>query len=214
VRRLLAVVTVAALFLQGACASIPQAAPELSAQLASRIQESRRAHIDAVRLYMDVRRQQADDFIAREWIPAFANDVLQQPAVASAFDEAARTSDLTLRLEVIVGLGTRLQRQINAKREELMRPLDEAELLITRRLDDHYNEVLAMNSTLTGLLAAGAEATETQARIARHLDPEGKLPEYLDVADELVRELLQRTEEVDEQQAKIDSLLSRLRRSQ
>jgi hypothetical protein len=136
-----------------ACASIPRAAPELSAQLTGRIQETRIAHLQAVRMYMDERRHEVDCFVEREWVPRFARELFEQPAVAAAWDTVVRSNDATRRVQFIAGLGPRLQSRINAKRLELMGPLEEAERTITRQLDDHYNQMLAMNATLRASLS-------------------------------------------------------------
>jgi len=123
--------------------------------------------------------------------------------VVNSRDDAERT-------EFIVGLGPRLQRQINEKRLELMQPLDEVERTIVRRIEDNYNEMLAMNATLTGLLEAGADATETQARLVRRLDAEQKLPQYLEQADEIVSLLVGKVDAFEANRARIEALLRQL----
>src|SRR3990172_10190491 len=48
------------------CATIPRAAPELSAELASRIQETRASHLRLLRLYLDEKRAAVDRFVNEE----------------------------------------------------------------------------------------------------------------------------------------------------
>jgi hypothetical protein len=193
------------------CATIPAAAPQLSAELTGRIQETRLAHLQVVRMYTDERRKEVDRFIEDEWVPTFAKQLFQQPAISAAWDDVVRSNDPVRRLEFITALGPRLQTQINAKRIELMQPLDEVERLITRHLDDHYNQMLAMNATLTGLLEAGAEATAIQQNISRRLDSENRLPDFLNTADRVVQRLLDTSTSVQDRKAQIDSLLGTLR---
>lgn len=196
------------------CATIPAAAPQLSAELTGRIQETRLAHLQAVRMYTDERRKEVDRFIENEWVPTFAKELFQQPAISAAWDDVVRSNDPVRRLEFITALGPRLQTQINAKRIELMQPLDEVERLITRHLDDHYNQMLAMNATLTGMLEAGAEASAIQQNISRRLDAENRLPDFLNTADRVVQRLLDTSTSVQQRNAQIDSLLGTLQRSE
>jgi len=65
----------------------------------------------------------------------------------------------TDRIEALVGLGTRLQAQLNQRRTELMQPLDQFEADLIRSVETAYSEMLAANATLTGLLQAHAETT-------------------------------------------------------
>jgi hypothetical protein len=193
-----------------ACATVPRAAPELSVELTGRIQATRTAHVALVRLYMDEKRATVDRFVMNEWAPRFASEAFQNPAVAEAWRDVVNSRDDAERTDFIVGLGPRLQRQINEKRLELMQPLDEVERTIVRRIEDNYNEMLAMNATLTGLLEAGAEATETQARLVRRLDAEQKLPQYLEQADEIVSLLVGKVDAFEANRARIEALLRQL----
>jgi hypothetical protein len=195
-----------------ACATIPRAAPELSGQLTARIQETRIAHVELVRLYMDEKRAVVDRFIMTEWLPLYSETFFAIPEVLKEWERIARTNDTAERVRFIAGVGQRLQTQINQKRLELMAPLDETERAIARRLEDHYNEMLSVNTVLTGLLEAGAKSTETQQNIRRRLGAEEKLPTYVDEANRIVNILVQSADSYEKNRAKIDSLIDVIKR--
>lgn len=195
-----------------ACTTVPAAAPELADELTARIQATRTAHIALVGLYMDEKRTAVDRFILSEWIPVFAAELFKRPAVSAAWQKIVSENDVTERLQFIAGLGPRLQLQINEKRLELIRPLDETERAIVRRLAAHYDQMLSINATITGLLSAGAKATETRTRLLRALDKEQKLPQLFDKADQITRMLVGKIDDYEENRPKIEALLSELRK--
>ena len=193
------------------CATIPRAAPELSAELASRIQETRASHLRLLRLYLDEKRAAVDRFVNEEWVPRFSKELFDAPAVAAAWEQVVRSTDPAERVRFIAGLGPRLQTRINAKRQELIAPLDEAERDISRKLNDHYDQMVAVNATLTGLLEAGSKATETQQRILKTLDPNNQLPRYVDQVDEITTVILDKTRTAEQQRQKLEELLRKLK---
>src|SRR5712675_2354351 len=94
------------------CVHVPQEAPQLSLELAGRMQAVRVAHLQSVRLYMAAKHAEVDTFIAREWLPVFARNTFEAPAVQRVYEQACRSNSAADRLELFVGLGTRLQAQL------------------------------------------------------------------------------------------------------
>lgn len=207
--RILSIVGTAALLLVVAsgCTSVPPAAPVLSAELGSRIQETRAAHRALVRMYMDDKRAEVDRFLMEEWVPVFARDLFQKQPVVRAWDEVVRSNDPKMRLDFLVGLGPRLQAAINRKRTELIRPLDEMERSILRRLDDNYDQMLALNATLTGLLASASRGGETRQEILKMLNAQQKLPSYLDKVDEVVNLIVAGRDTFDQNHKRIEDIV-------
>lgn len=205
------VLTMAAALSTSACVSVPRAAPDLAAQLGARIQESRTAHQAVVRLYMAEKRQAVDQFVDTEWVPHFAERLFDQPPVAAEWQRIVRSDSDTDRLEFIRRLGPMLQSRINAKRQELIQPLDEAERAILSALDEHYAEMIAINSNLIGLLEAASEGSERQSQIIERIDPGGRLPGMLQKAEEITGLLVDKLDGYDRHRETIDSLIAGLR---
>ena len=63
------------------CVSIPQETSQLSAEIGKQIIEARSSHLALLDRYMNAKRDRIDEFIAREWIPAFAEKVFEKPTV-------------------------------------------------------------------------------------------------------------------------------------
>jgi hypothetical protein len=201
----------AIVMLLSACATIPAEAPVLSAQLSSRISESKRAHEDVVRLFFEMKRAEVDRFVATEWLPVFAGKLFEQPAVQLAWNEVVRSQEPVTRVDFIRGLGPRLQAQINERRTEMLKPLEEMEREALRALEHHYNEMIAVNATLTGLLRSGARASETQEAILRGLRADSALHDALGRATEVTRLMTKAVDGYEKNQTKIDELVSAAR---
>lgn len=204
------VVTVAAL---AGCAAVPHEAPALSAELGGRIKESRTAHEEVVRLYMNEKRAAVDRFVVSEWIPVFARNVFDRDPVRREWNAIVQSNDPVARLDFIKTLGPVLQAQINDKRSELIAPLDALERAVLRSLDEHYDEMQAMNATLTGLLASGAKASDTQQTILRGLGAESRLPDALQKADEVTALLTKGMRSYDENKGRIEEIVNQVKRS-
>jgi len=193
-----------------ACVTVALEERELAGALTERIQATRAAHVQLVRLYMDEKRREVDRFVTTEWVPRFATNLFQEPAVQAAWDHAA-DGTRAARVDFLVHVGPLLQEQINEKRQQLIAPLDEAERAITRRLNENYDEMLAMNTTLTGLLAAAAKNTDTRQQIMQRLDASDRLPAYLGTVEQMTQLLVDRTNEYEQKKPRIDSLLAKLK---
>jgi hypothetical protein len=190
------------------CATIPAEATALSAELGGRIKESRTTHEALVHLFMNEKRATVDRFITSEWIPLFAKQLFERPNVQAAWEEVVRKNDPVVRLEFIKGLGPRLQAEINNKRSELVKPLNEMEQGIIRGLEDHYNQMLAMNSTVTGILASAQQASERQQEILKGLGLQTPLREVLDKAEEVTELLTAGLNSYEKNKDKIDKIVN------
>lgn len=193
------------------CVHVPKEAPQLSLELAGRMQAVKAAHLQSVRLYMAAKRAELDAFIAREWLPLFAKNTFEAPAVQRVYEQACRSNAAADRLDLFVGLGTRLQAQLNQKRTELMQPLDAFETELVRSIEESYNEMLAMNATLTGLLRAHAETTAAQNDILQTLKVDDKLASTTAEGDKLVGMITAGRDAFEQNKSKIEEILKALR---
>lgn len=207
------VTAIAALMMMigGGCATIPAEAPVLSAQLSSRISESKRAHEDVVRLFFDMKRADIDRFVSTEWLPVFAGKLFEQPAVHEAWSAVVQSQDPVARVDFIRGLGPRLQAQINERRAEMIKPLDEMEREALRTLEQHYNEMVAVNATLTGLLRSGARGSQTQNEIMRGLHAKSAMHDAFGGAGEVTRLMTKTVDGYEKNRSKIEELVSAAR---
>ncbi len=105
------------------CVSIPREAPELSVTLGQRIAAIGDANITLLHRYFDLKRSGVDRFIQDVWVPRFAQKVFTNSNVEREWQEIVASRDTQRRLEFILNAAPALQREINRKRVDLIRPL-------------------------------------------------------------------------------------------
>jgi hypothetical protein len=147
-----------------ACLSIPREAPELSAELGKRISAIEDSHISLLRIYMDERRSKVDEFIMIEWTPLFAKELFQEDIIRKTWSEVCASGTEEDRVRLMTLLGPKIQQRINKKRLELVKPLDDLERSIERRLRDEYTQAKAVNNSITSFLASAAKVAENRDR--------------------------------------------------
>jgi hypothetical protein len=192
------------LLLLGGCASIPKEAPELSAQLGTRLTAMATAHRHLVTSFFNEKRRQVDEAIQQTWAPLLARNTFEKPNVASAWQNIIESKDVNERLRFIIEVSSALQAKINAKRLELMRPLDQLEREIGLRLQAEYDQMRAVNDTLTHFLQSAAKADANRQRLLALAGvSDQKISAALGAADQAVNSLLLGAQEIKgaEQQA-------------
>jgi len=194
------------------CASMPHESVQLSAEIGTRIVESREAHLALIRQYMAEKRARVNDFIAKEWIPEYARQVFQQESVIKEWNRVARTDDSSERLEFITGLSERLQQRINDRREKLLAPIDRLERLMLQRIGNHYDELIAANATLTTFLDSSVKLKERQQKALAFTQADERLTKYMELADELVETIIAVKDGYEVNKERIDKIIESLER--
>jgi hypothetical protein len=194
------------------CVHIPKEAVQLSSEIGTRIAESKVAHIALVRQYMAEKRERIDEFIFNEWVPVFADQVFKKEAIANAWEEIVKSDDKVARLKFITDLGVRLQQRINAKRKELMQPINEMEQLLLARINEHYDEMMAANATLTAFLDSSSKAKERQQRVLKMLRIEDSLSKFMTAADRVVEKIIEARNAFKDNRESIERIIDNLRR--
>jgi len=108
---------------------------------------------------------------------------MEEPATQKVVASATTPAD---RVELITGLGQRIQKRVDRRRSELMRPIDELERELLGRIQVSYDEILAGNSALTALLEAHAETSAKQDEILKKLEVNEKLATALAKVEKVV----------------------------
>lgn len=171
------------------CSSLPQQAPELSAEIGLQIMETKASHLALLNQFIIQKRSSVDDFITKVWIPEFAKNVFKKPSVSKEWDRVVESNNKTQRLIFITGLGTLLQKKINAKRIELMHPVDELEHHLVSHLYNHYDDMLTANSTLTLFLNSSLSIKERQNKTLQKLHI-NNINEKMLIADDIVAKIV------------------------
>lgn len=218
-RRVITLIVAATLGLCG-CASIPPEAPELSAQLGTRISSLESAHIRLLEEFFLEKRRRVDDFIQEVWVPIFAQEFFGDPRVDAVWEQVVQSQDPKDRLKFITLVGPRLQEKINKKRIALIQPLDELEGTIKSKLKSEYDQTRAINNTLTAFLQSASKVEENRKR---YLDMIGitdkEVDKFVNETDQAVSELVdaarsieERTKDAERYREKIKGILDKLRK--
>ena len=193
----LAVVTFALITLSG-CVVIPQEAPELSSELGKRIAAIEESHISLLRKYMDEKRKQVDLFIRDEWTPKFAEAYFKQPNISKVWMEVVASGNESDRLKLLTLVGPKLQERINMERVKLIKPLDDIEKEIERKLRDEYRQAKAINNSITSYLVSAAKVAENRDRLLEMIGVEDeKIRKAITDADKAVENLMTSKEAVE-----------------
>ena len=202
------------------CASIPAEAPVLSQQLGERMSALETAHLSLVRQFFDEKRKHIREFVEETWIPMFAESLFADPRVTAVWDEVVRSGNPKDRLRFLTILGPRLQWKIDAKREELLQPLDDLENVVTDRLRGEYDQMRGINNSLTAFLASAAQVDENRKRYLELIGiKESDIARVITDTDDAVHGLVDSTRDVSGQvdaalafAAKIKSIIGNLKK--
>jgi hypothetical protein len=204
----------------GGCASIPPEAPELSAQLGSRISSLEAAHQRLLQAFFLEKRHRVDGFVQEVWVPSFAQEIFADPKIDAVWQQVVQSQDPKERLKFITLVGPTLQEKINRKRVELIQPLDELEATIRGKLRSEYDQARAINNTLTAFLQSASKVEENRRR---YLDMIGitdkEVDKFVDETDQAVSKLVDaahniedRAKDADKYREKIKEILNKLRK--
>ena len=114
-------------------------------------------------------------------------------------------------MEFIVRVGPELQRKINQKRNELIYPPEQLERAIETKLHEEYEQVRAINNSLTSFLISAAEVSQNQSRYLEDMGlSDEALGEVINQTDAAVSALLKGAEETEERIATTEEYLRKL----
>lgn len=162
-----------------ACADVPREAVELSDLVSQDMAEMQRAHRDLATVYFDQNRQTINDFIDDTYGPALTQEALTRriPAfgdktfVEHLRDTAAVPDNTALRL--MQGFIRRQQRETEARRRELLDPLERRRRDYMAAIDASYQRLQRGYSVVAGHLASIRQIQVAQDEILADVGAEG-----------------------------------------
>ncbi|MCP4353305.1 MAG: hypothetical protein GY795_48255 [Desulfobacterales bacterium] len=191
---------ISALFaLMVGCAGIPAEVPELSIELGKRISDLQNSNINLLHRFFALKRTEVDRFIEQQWVPLFTKEFYSDPKIAGMWDSIVSEDNKEDRHILSVRIGPRLQRKINSKRLEMIRPLDDLEKHIEEKIKGKYDQVRAINESITNFLVSASNLSE---RRRRYLEATGikdeQLVHIINKTDYIVSSLFKRNKEAGE----------------
>ena len=200
-RNVLTMLCLTAILLSAGCVTMPPEAAELSVEVGKRVSAIEDSHVRLLHAFFAEKRKQIDRFIEQEWVPAFAENVFANAKMVEYWDTIVSENNKQDRLRFVVSAGGKIQAQINSKRMELVGPLDELERRLETKIRTEYNQVRAMNNSLTGLLTSASKVAESRNRYLEMLGvTDQRMARVIDRTDAAVSNMLGKTADAADRQ--------------
>lgn len=203
--------SLAIVLLCSSCASIPPQAPRLSEELGKRISALEAAHLTLLNAYFVEKKEAVDDFVRSVWLPEFTKNVLENEQVRGAWEEISKSKDVEDRSAFLIDMGIRLQGQIDSKKDELIKPLNDLQREVEQSIREEYDLARSANNTLTSFLNTASKIEENRNTYLRMLDiSENKMANVVDETDEALANLVNEAENFQQYQRMTEEYLKRL----
>lgn len=194
------------------CATIPPAAPELSAQLGNQLAVIESSHLTLLHRFFELKRNEVDRFIQDEWTPTFSEEVFSEPKIKEAWNTIVAENNPAERMKFLNRIGLKLQERINQKRLELIRPLDDLERQIEQELRSEYDQAMSINNTITSFLISASKISENQNRYLQMLGmSDEKIGKMINDVNDAVADLLKGGRDVAEKISMSEQYIKKLR---
>jgi len=193
------------------CTTIPPEAPDLSIELGKRVSAIEQSNITLLHRYFDMKREVVDKFIEEEWIPLFAKELFSTTTMKKNWAIVVKENDATQRLKFLIRTGPKLQKKINVKRMELIKPLDELEREIELSIRTEYHQARAINNTITSFLISASEVSENRDRYLEMINIDNnQTSQIINDVDNAVNKLLKSGNEAKDKIEKSEIFLNKI----
>lgn len=228
-------VLVAFVALLTACAQVPKESVELSTTVGRDVTTVYKSHRELAKLLFVRMRQDVNRFVDNVYSPyqirsAMENDFKnaksplekdRQASILLAINGAFKpdASD-KLQREVFESVGfmvSIISDDIESKRKELLKPLDEQEALVLAAIDRNYSQIIYANSIVTGHLASVVKVRDAQNEILTAIGLDANLSDVvgkkLATASDTVSTLVQKAEKLEATTSSIDTALKDIKKA-
>ena len=190
------------MLLMAGCVSIPPEAPELSAELGNRIARIEQSNLSLLTRYFDRKKEDVDNFIQDKWVPEFAKQFFSEPAIANVWDQIVASGSKEDRLQFILRTSPTLQQKINDKRLQLIKPLEDLEQRIARKISADYSQAKSINNSITSLLLSASKVVENRDRYLAMVGVSSdQVTQIIDSTDSIVSDLLENANNIEDRVA-------------
>lgn len=215
------------------CAQVPKESVELSATVGRDVSALYESHKAVARLLFARMRGDANRFIDRVYAPYQIRAALEADYTrgnSQAADDRATSLFLAVNNAFKPGAGAKLQQSvldgmsfmvgairddIESKRKDLLKPLDEQEAAVLSAIDKSYQQVIYANSVVTAHLASVVKVQDAQSEVlkAAGLDPNlpATVSKKLAETSDKVAGLVQQAEVADKKADTVAQALAKLK---
>ena len=116
------------------------------------------------------------------------------------------------RLKFLIITGPKLQKKINRKRLELIKPLDKWERLIERKIRTEFRQARSINNSITSFLISASKVEENRNRYLNMIGiTDDKIGALIDGVDETVGNLVDKSKDIKSYSEKYIKKLNNLK---
>ena len=205
------IILISVLFLYS-CATIPKQAPSLSEELGIKINSLEKSHINLLHSFFNQKREIVDEFIVKEWVPVFTKEFFNTPTIKEAWEEIVSSNNKEDRTKFLILLTPKLQKKINSKRIELIKPLDDLERDLEFKIRNEYNIAKSINNSLTSFLYSASKVDENRTRYLEMLGvTDEKIDNTLSKTDSLINQLVKSGNTALDKENQMESYLKQIK---
>jgi len=220
----------AVMFIISSCAVVPKETVELSTILGKDLIILHDSHRNMVNLYYDQMEDDVNELIDDVYTPFIIHYVLSdelesyrkgENTIYGIIEEAGKTNgkeEANAALDEMRDFLNSANKQIENKRKELLKPLQEQRSLLLKRINASYENAIYANAIITAHLKSIRKVKESQKEALSLVGLEGKdeeLDKILLKASKVVNESLEKAKEIDvksdEAMPKIEEVLEKIK---
>lgn len=149
-----------------ACATVPKESVDLSIELTKMIRSAEKSHLAMLDLYIGERKQRMNEFLDSTWTPDFMTDLISN---AHILDSLKYYNSNEQKMYHLKEFSTAAATTIFQRRANLMEAIDKIDNMLRERVEQHYNDMLILNQTLTAHLQSSVEINEARMKILESL---------------------------------------------
>ncbi|MCB4791974.1 MAG: hypothetical protein LHV68_08810 [Elusimicrobia bacterium] len=157
------------LVILAACASTPKQSAMLSQELSGMIRNCRAAHIALLDEYLVERRNRIDDFMKNQWIPKFMENFTKNKD-KDVVKELNKAKDEDEKYQIIQEFGESASKRIEERRTALVDALSDIGKSLRVKIEDHYDQMEAVNETLTAHLRSAEKVNATRDELLKTIN--------------------------------------------
>ncbi len=163
------------------CATLPKASVDLSVMLEQQISALESTNVEISKLYFELKRENAIQFLDEQWYPCFLDNLFQEEAMTEHWDSILVATNATQKIVLIKELTEVIQKQYMLMRDSLLNPLNQAEKDWLEFIRQEYQLAKTMNSTITQHVKSIHELQGKRKEILSKLVDNNALQEKLDI---------------------------------
>lgn len=200
------------LLLVTSCASVPPESINLSQAIGRDIAELERSHLQLVDIHYKDLKGKINTYIDQVYAPFIINYVLRDeltlyqsgsPSLYTSIIAAGESADSEVTshaLEEMTDFLEAARAQIDAKRAELLDPIEQQQIELRSKIHTAYSNTLSANATLTAYLQSVRNVKDAQGRALTLIGIEGadeKITDNLVRASDEVSHLIEEAKKID-----------------